>query len=906
MAFDIPNRFTPEEAEQALFAGWESSGAFRPDPLAKAGRFVVMIPPPNVTGSLHMGHALNNTVQDAIVRFHRKSGKETLSAPGTDHAGIATQAVVEKRLFKEKNVTREQLGREKFLAEVWAWKEQYGSRIVLQLRRMGCSADYSRLKFTMDEDLSAAVRESFVRLFEQGLIYRGPRLVNWDCVLQTAVGDDEINHETRKGKLWHLRYPVEGVPGEFIVVATTRPETMLGDTAVVVHPDEPRWKHLVGKRVVLPLLDRPIPVLADDTVELGFGTGAVKVTPGHDPNDYERGKRFGLPVISLFTDTGRINENGGRYQGLSREEARKRILADLEAAGLLEKTQDHELSVALSDRSGSVIEPRISEQWFVNMAPLAKPAIAAVKNGALRFVPERWSKVYLDWLENVRDWCISRQLWWGHRIPVWYDADGLAVASRTELKPGDPHPKSGKPIVRQDPDVLDTWASSWLWPLATLGWPKQKDGKPADDLARYYPTQFLSTAREIIYLWVARMVMAGYAFADHLPFDQRCPFDVCYINATVLDGQGRRMSKSLGNGIDPIDMIDKYGADAMRVSLMLLTVEGQDIRFSEQRVEEARNFVNKFWNATRFVLQKIAIEDVRGAELAKATKLEDRWILARLRETVETVTAALPACRFHEASHALRRFTWNDFCDWYVEIVKVRLDPAEEPGSRRIASAIAVKVIETLCHLLHPMAPFVTEALWSHLKQAGFVAAAAPALITAPWPKADDLPLISATAAMSFIQSATSTLRNMRARNGIGESTVVPSAIKVPTPELERAFVEAKPWFERLAKTELRGCAVAEARPPNSDSEVVSESVAGVGEVYLPLAGLIDKAARTKELSKQREDKDKQIAQIDAKLCNESFVARAPADVVKRERERRSQLVEERSKVEQALAALRD
>src|SRR5262245_34611780 len=486
MPFEIPNRFTPAEAEPQLFRKWEESGAFRPDRNAKNGRFVVMIPPPNVTGSLHMGHALNNTVQDVMVRFHRKRGKETLWVPGTDHAGIATQAVIEKKLFKEKGITRQQLGREKFLAEVWAWKEQYGSRILEQLKRMGCSCDFTRTKFTMDEDLSAAVREAFTRLWEKGLIYRGPRLVNWDCVLQTAVGDDEINHETRKSKLWHLKYPIEGMPGEHVVVATTRPETMLGDTGVVVNPDDARWKAYVGKRAILPILNRPIPILADPTVDAAFGTGALKVTPGHDPNDYERGQRFKLPIVSIFTDTGRINAEGGPYANLSREEGRKRIVADLEAEGLLDKVVDHESSVAISDRSGSVIEPRISEQWFVKMEPLAQPAIAAVKNGQLKFVPERWTKVYLDWLENVRDWCISCQPWWWHLVPWWYDADNVGIASRTELKLGDKHPKTGKPITRQDDDVLDTWASSWLWPIATLGWPQKPNGRLPSDLERYY------------------------------------------------------------------------------------------------------------------------------------------------------------------------------------------------------------------------------------------------------------------------------------------------------------------------------------------------------------------------------------------------------------------------------------
>ena len=919
MSIDLQNRFSPADAEQELYARWERSGAFRPDATRGdpgRGRFVVMIPPPNVTGSLHMGHALNNTVQDVMVRFHRKNGKETLWVPGTDHAGIATQAVVEKKLFKEKGVTREQLGREKFLAEVWAWKEQYGSRILEQLRRMGCSCDFSRTKFTMDADLSAAVREAFVRLWEQGLIYRGPRLVNWDCVLQTAVGDDEIDHETRKGKLWHVRYPFEGSagrPGDGVVVATTRPETMLGDTAVAVNPDDERWKGAIGRRVLLPLLDRPIPVVADPTVEKDFGTGAVKVTPGHDPADWERGQRFKLPTISILTDAGRINEQGGPYAGLSREEARKRIVADLEVRGLIDKVVDHPHSVAISDRSGSVIEPRISEQWFVRMENLAQPAIAAVKNGKLRFVPERWSKVYLDWLENVRDWCISRQLWWGHRIPVWYDEQGVGVASRVDLELGASHPKTGKPIVRQDPDVLDTWASSWLWPLATLGWPKK-----SEDLRRYYPTHFLSTAREIIYLWVARMVMAGYAFADHLPFEERCPFAVCYLNATVLDGQGRRMSKSLGNGIDPIDMIDKYGADAMRLSLMLLTVEGQDLRFSEPRVEEARNFVNKLWNAARFVLQKVSSESLappagRGGvtELAAATRLEDRFILARLRETIATVTDALQNCRFHEASHALRRFAWNDFCDWYVEIVKVRLEPNEEAGSRRMAGRVAVTVIEKLLHLLHPMAPFVTESLATHLKAAGFVAKEAPDLVVAPWPPIDELPEFDAgstrspLSTMAWIQAAISALRTMRSRNAIDEGARVRTFLRLPSAELEPLFADAKPWFERLAKADLAGASTTVVRPPDSDVEVVAMAPFGAAELYLPLGGLIDKQARRADLLSKLEKAEQNLRGVEAKLGNESFTARAPAEVVARERERLRQLTEEIAKLRAAIEALR-
>src|SRR5262245_44761719 len=608
---ELDPRYDPHAHEAATYRRWMDAGAFTPAAKAPAGRerFVIMIPPPNVTGVLHMGHALNGTLQDIVIRHQRMLGKDALWLPGTDHAGIATQAVVEKKLFAEEKKTRQDLGREAFVARVWEWKEEHGNIILEQFRRLGSSCDWSRTRFTLEPALSRAVREAFVRLWERGLIYRGARMVNWDCVLQTAVSDDEIAYETRKGKLWHLKYPVKpgtakgaggggaGAP-QFITVATTRPETMLGDTGVAVHPGDARYKSLVGATLVLPLLGREIPVVADESVDPEFGSGAVKVTPGHDPADYERGARHKLPIVNILGKDGTLNENAGPYAGLSREKARAKVVADLEAQGLIAKVEDIEHNVSVSDRSKSPIEPLISEQWFVKMKPLAVPAIAAVKGGALVFRPERWTKVYLDWLENVQDWCISRQLWWGHRIPVFYDEDGAAVAAREDLAIGSRHPVTKKPIVRQDEDVLDTWASSWLWPFATLGWP---DRTP--DLARFYPTHFMSTAREILYLWVARMVMAGYEFMDHLPVESRCPFSTCYVNATVLDAKGRRMSKSAGNGIDPIDMIEQYGADAVRFSLVLLTREGQDVKLSEDRFEMGKRFTNKVWNAARFVLQ---------------------------------------------------------------------------------------------------------------------------------------------------------------------------------------------------------------------------------------------------------------------------------------------------------------
>ena len=664
---ELSTRYDPQEHELDVYAAWDKSGGFQPRDAYEGspGTFTVAIPPPNVTGVLHMGHALNDSIQDIVVRFKRMQGFETLWIPGTDHAGIATQAVVERMLLKERNLKREEMGREAFVAEIWKWKEVHGNRILEQLRRLGCSCDWTRTRFTLDDSMSRAVRESFVRLFDKGLIYQGARLVNWDCVLQTAVSDDEIEMVERKDKLYYLQYPVAGEEGRTITVATTRPETMVGDSGVAVHPDDPRYKDLVGKTLKLPLIGREIPVVADDTVSQEFGTGAVKITPGHDPADYERGARHNLALINVLNKDGTLNEEGGPFAGMSREQARKEVLEALDELGLLEKTENLTHNVPISDRSKSLIEPLVSEQWFVKMAELAQPAIGAVKAGPLQFKPERWTKTYLDWLENAHDWCISRQLWWGHRIPVWYDEDGVPTASREDLELGSAHPVTGKPIVRQDEDVLDTWASSYLWPFATLGWPDQ-----TEDLARFYPTQFLSTARDIIYLWVARMVMAGYEFMDHLPTEQRNPFAVCNIHATVLDAKGRRMSKSAGNGIDPIEMIEKYGADAVRFSLILLTREGQDTKLSGDRFEQGWRFGNKIWNAARFCMQNMEGERTDGS-LASAERLEDRWILSRLEAVRVEVTTALEDYRLNDAAMALYRFVWNEFCDWYLVILLI-------------------------------------------------------------------------------------------------------------------------------------------------------------------------------------------------------------------------------------------
>ncbi len=884
---EMPARYEPGALEAEMRTLWERTGGFVADPASARPTFTIMIPPPNVTGVLHMGHALNGTLQDIVARHRRLAGHDVLWVPGTDHAGIATQAVVEKRLYAERGLTRQALGREAFLREIWAWKEEHGSRILEQFARLGASCDWTRTRFTLEPSMSRAVRESFVRLWERGLIYRGPRLVNWDCVLQTAVGDDEIEYVPRRGRLWTLRYPVKGRPGRHVEVATTRPETMLGDTGVAVHPDDARYADLVGATLVLPLMEREIPVVADSSVDAAFGTGAVKVTPGHDPADYERGARHRLPVVNILDKDGTLNAAAGRFAGLSRERAREEVVAALDALGLLGEVREIEHNVSVSDRSKSPIEPLVSEQWFVRMEPLAQPAIAALRSGALRFQPERWSKVYLDWLENVRDWCISRQLWWGHRIPVWYDVDGEPVASREDLALGTPHPKTGKPIVRQDDDVLDTWASSWLWPFATLGWPAD-----TADLRRYYPTQFLSTASEIIYLWVARMVMAGYAFMDGLSGDRRCPFATCYIHATVLDGQGRRMSKSLGNGIDPIDMIEQYGADAVRFSLVLLTKEGQDTRLSPERFEMGRNFVNKLWNASRFVLQRAGSLPALDADDAVA--LEDRWILSRLAAVREEAGAAWSEYRFNDGANLLYRFTWNDVCDWYVEAVKARLVEGD-----RVAAAVLGRVLSDLLVLLHPIAPFVTEALWQRVRAVS-AAPRAAILARAAWPDGAGLRRdAQAETDLALAQSVVSSVRKLRQQNNVPERRPVRVTVALRDEAAVAALERARALAERLGAFESLALGVDPPRPSGAAVDVAE----GV-EVLLDLDGLVDREAQRADLSRTLDKSLRAADVVRGKLANAGFVGRAPPEVVARERERLAELESECARLRGLIDAL--
>ena len=887
---DLGTRYEPADIERPIYEAWDASGAFRPPPPERSSgkSFTIVIPPPNVTGVLHMGHALNGTLQDIVIRHRRKSGYDALWIPGTDHAGIATQAVVEKRLYAEEGKSRDDLGREAFLERIWAWKEEHGNIILRQFRRLGCSCDWTRTAFTMDEDLSRAVREAFVQLWERGLVYRGARLVNWDCVLKTAVSDDEIEYEERKGKLWYLRYPVKGRAGTFVVVATTRPETMLGDTGVAVHPSDERYAGLVGERCILPILGREIPIVADESVDPAYGTGAVKVTPGHDAADYERGARHGLPIVSILGKDGRLGEEGGPFSGLSREEARKRVVARLEEEGLLERVEEVVHNVAISDRSKSLIEPLISEQWFVRMQPLATPAIRALEEGWLTFRPARWSREYLRWLENVHDWCISRQLWWGHRIPVWYDAEGVPVASREDLEVGAPHPETGRPIERRDPDVLDTWASSWLWPLATLGWPDAR----AADLERFYPTQFLSTAPEIIYLWVARMVMAGFAFLPERPEAERNPFATCYIHATVLDAKGRRMSKSAGNGIDPVEMIERFGADAVRLSLVLLTKEGQDVKLSPDRFEQGSRFCNKIWNAARFVLR--GMEGAReGAESAQ--RLEDRWILARLARARDETSSALEEYRFNDAANLLYRFVWNDFCDWYLEIVKPRL----APGGRDAAAArgTLARVLRDVLGLLHPFTPFLTERLWTALHET--LGETAPQmLILAPWPDGAGLAAdVAAEAEMDVVQELVRSVRRVRAMTQVGERQLLRAFVCAPRAD-EREVLERHAELAReLALLGELGIHAELERPPAS-----AVAVAGGMEVFVPLGAEVDLADLRGSLDGRREKVAKALEGVERKLASESFVTRADPEVVAGERARRAELALELELCERNLA----
>ncbi|MGH7787409.1 MAG: valine--tRNA ligase [Candidatus Binatia bacterium] len=881
---DLPKTYDPQVTEQRWYDAWLAGGYFHADETREGPTFSVVIPPPNVTGMLHMGHILNNTLQDILARFHRMDGRNTLWMPGTDHAGIATQNVVEKHLAKE-GKHRNDLGRELFVKRVWEWKEQYGGTILRQLKRLGASCDWERERFTMDEGLSQAVREVFVHLYEKGLIYRGNRIIHWCVRCLTALADEEaaVSEGGENGNLWHIRYAGEdGGPG--LVVATTRPETMLGDTGVAVNPSDERYQHLIGKHVILPLLRRAIPVVGDAAVDASFGTGAVKVTPAHDANDFEMGQRHGLPTLCIMATDGTITAEGGVYQGLDRFEARKRIVADLDAAGQLEKTEPYRVPIRRCYRCDTVVEPYLSLQWFVKMQPLAVPAIAAVKSGELRLIPERWNGVYLHWMENIRDWCISRQLWWGHRIPVWYCDDcNHVIAARV-----DPHfcPECKSARIRQDPDVLDTWFSSWLWPFSTMGWPEQ-----TPTLARFYPTDALVTAADIIFFWVARMVMAGYELTGQLPFR-----DV-YLNSIVRDGQGRKMSKSLGNSPDPIDIIDQYGADAMRFTIVSLAPVGQDVRYEAEKTEFGRNFANKLWNATRFAFMHLGDAPLEPWHLddpaaPRPTAVADRWILSRLQTVTDEARAAVLAYRFNDATSALYRFAWGEFCDWYLELVKGTLYGEDEQAKAAVRTTL-ITVLDAIMRLLHPYMPFITEEIWQALPMRRPTAS----IVIAPYPKASAWRDAEAEAQIGQLVEAVTAIRNIRAELGIPPSQPLSVRVAAESSERVRAvegFIKA---MAKVGEVEVLGDG---PRPSGEPSAVV----AGLGEVFVSLRGVVEPAEVRARLERDLAKVEKELVGVEAKLGRPDFVGKAPADVVDKERQRAAALQERRAVLGRHLATL--
>lgn len=856
--FKMEKVYDPSQVEGKWYPYWEEKGYFHADVDDAKEPFSIVMPPPNVTGALHLGHAIDSTIQDILTRFKRMQGYNTLWLPGTDHAGIATQAKVEEQLARE-GTNRHALGREKFLDRVWDWKKEYGGRITQQLRRLGASCDWSRERFTMDEGCSEAVREVFVDLYHKGLIYRGNYIVNWCPHCHTTISDIEVEHVDREGHLWHLRYPVKD-SDEVLVVATTRPETMLGDTAVAVHPEDERYRHLLGKTIILPLTNREIPIIADDYVDREFGTGAVKITPAHDPNDFEMGLRHQLPSITVMDREAKMNEQAGKYQGMERYAARKEIVKDLEAQGLLVKVDNHQHAVGECYRCSTVVEPMVSKQWFVKMEPLAKPAMEVVREGSMEFVPERFAKIYLGWLENIRDWCISRQLWWGHRIPVWYCEDcGAEICAKEDPETC---PECGSKHIVQDPDVLDTWFSSGLWPFSTMGWPEE-----TPELKQFYPTSVLVTGRDIIFFWVARMVFMGLEFMKDVPFQK------VMIHGLVLDAQGRKMSKSLGNGVDPLEVIDQYGADTLRFMLITGNTPGNDLRFHPERLEATRNFANKIWNASRFVL--LNLQDYEEGPRGQL-KLEDRWILSRYEKTAGEVTEALEQFDLGEAARLLYEFIWNEFCDWYIELAKGRLYDKEHPEARHTVQSILLEVLEGTMRLLHPYMPFITEEIWHNLPISG------ESIMIQSWPKVNGYREDDLEKQMNQIMDVIKAVRNIRAEMNVQPGKKAEIILVAP----EKAAFEILESGRESIRLLAGGSTVdvvsnLEVKPAQAASAVLE----GV-EVYLPLRGLLDLDKEIARVEKEIAQAQLEQSRLEGKLNNQGFVAKAPEQVVAKEREK--------------------
>ncbi len=858
MARELPKVYEPQQVESRIYEMWEKNGYFHAEKDENKKPFTIVMPPPNVTGQLHMGHAMDATLQDTLIRFKRMQGYSALWLPGVDHAGIATQIKVEEELRTKEGLTRYDLGREKFLERVWDWKHKFGNRIVEQQKKLGSSCDWDRARFTMDEGCSKAVREVFVSMYEKGLIYKGSRIINWcpNCV--TALSDAEVEYVDKPGHLWHIRYPLTDGSGE-VVVATTRPETMLGDTGVCVNPNDERYQHIVGKTVMLPLVNREIPIVADDYAEMEFGTGCVKMTPAHDPNDFEVGLRHNLEVIRVLDDNGKVNALGGKYEGMDRYDARKQIVADLEAGGYLVKIDDHAHNVGTCYRCHKDVEPIISAQWFVKMKPLAEEAIRVVEEGETKFVPERFSKTYMNWMNNIRDWCISRQLWWGHQIPAWTCECGHMTVSRQDPTVCE---KCGSSHITREEDVLDTWFSSALWPFETLGWP---DKTP--DLDYFYPTDVLVTGYDIIFFWVARMIFSGCEHAG------KTPFHTVLIHGLVRDNQGRKMSKSLGNGIDPLEMIEKYGCDALRMNMVTGNSPGNDMRFYVERCEAMRNFANKLWNASRYVLMNLSEDAVN--QLPETSKLEiaDKWVLSKLNTLIAEVTENMDKYELGVAIQKIYDFVWDIYCDWYIEMTKARLfsDDAER---KHTAISVLVYVLDQMLRLLHPFMPFITEEIWQSLPHDG------EALIIAKWPEASDA--LAFKAEEDHMESVMNAIRAIRARRT--EMNVPPSkkaALYILTSK-KQIFEEGEGFLQRLAYADE--VKLLDAEPANLDGMVTITTADA--KLYIPMGQLVDVEKEIARITKELENAEKFLKSLEGKLSNEKFVARAPEAVVNAEREK--------------------
>ncbi len=879
----LDKTYRPQEVEQKHYETWEQSGAFACGHNADADPYTIVIPPPNVTGSLHMGHALNSTLQDILIRYHRMKGRDALWQPGTDHAGIATQMVVERQLGEE-GKTRHDLGRDKFIDRVWDWKEESGGAITRQLRRLVASCDWSRERFTMDEGLSKAVRKVFVELHKQSLIYRDKRLVNWDPKLHTAISDLEVEQREVTGTMWYFKYPIEDRPGEFVTIATTRPETMLGDVAIAVHPDDGRYRDLVGQNCILPIVGRKLPIVADEYADPEKGSGAVKMTPAHDFHDFEVGKRHNLKMVNVLDGDAKMNENVPEaYRGMDRFDAREKVIAEIESLGLLEKVEDNEMTIPYGDRSGVVIEPWLMDQWFVDAERLAGPAITAVEQGRTKFVPKQWENTYYEWMRNIQPWCISRQIWWGHQIPAWFGPDGDIIVAETEEEAQAMANESyGEPVeLVQDEDVLDTWFSSALWPFSTLGWPDE-----TPELDRYYPTDVLLTGFDIIFFWVARMMMMGLQFMDEVPFH------TVYIHALVRDEQGQKMSKSKGNVMDPLELIDKFGADALRFTLTALAAQGRDVKLSESRVEGYRNFSTKLWNAARFCeMSECRPTDDFDPAMVKETV--NRWIIGKLRDAEAATSGAVNAYRFNDMASSLYHFTWGTFCDWYVELVKPILQ-GDDGAARDETRATAAWVLDQTLHLLHPIMPFVTEELWQQLsdKRAG-------PLITSAWPELDDS-LVDAevNAEMDWVVRLISQVRTVRSEMNVPAKAKIPLLLKDAGDTARSCMDRHSELIERLARLDSLGHLDGEV-PKGAVQDVIDEAT-----IVLPIADVIDLSSEKARLEKEIAKLDGEVKRFEGKLANKKFVANAPEAVVKTERERLADACQARDKMNEALGRL--